>query len=384
MKKEKIFNYIEHTIKRERVRFLFIYVYALSLGTVALFVSLILYSYAGEMSLFILFFPSITLSSWHGGWKAGVVTTLVGTIGVYYFLTAPFALKLPPFPLAITLLLYTWGGVFISFILDMCKKTDLISKYKKREKDYAELLLYLQKENAKAQVEIKARDEFLSIASHELKTPLTSMLLQLQTALHNISSVSLANFSVENLLKMLKNAEQQTKRLSKMINDLLNVSLITTGRLELEREEVDLNTIVKDVRERFSEKIEKENYTLRVHIDGPVVGKWDKLRIEQVVTNLISNAIKYGNGKPIDVFVSKHGSTARLIIKDQGIGIPSEYQSRIFERFERAVSPSEYKGLGIGLYITHQIVKAHGGRIKVDSKSGKGSIFTVELPFKKS
>src|SRR5262249_7933662 len=143
----------------------------------------------------------------------------------------------------------------------------------------------------------------LSIASHELKTPLSAMLLQIQTALYNIRNVSLANFSVEKLLKMLQSTEQQTKRLSKMINDLLNISLITTDRFDLEKEKIDLSQLTKDVVERFAERAEREGSPIRLQTEKKVIGNWDKLRIEQAVTNLITNAMKYGDNKPITVNV---------------------------------------------------------------------------------
>lgn len=372
MKRGKILAYAANIGRREKIQSFLVGVYALALGTVSLFLTLVLYSFIGEIPPILCFFPAVALSSWYGGWKAGIITTIVGVSGVYYFL---------PHHSIVILVIFAGGAGIISFVIDTCKRTDEVARYKKREKEYAELLMYLQKANEKAQIEVKARDEFLSIASHELKTPLTSVVLQLQTALNNISNVSLANFSVENLLKMLKSAEQQSRRLTKMINDLLNVSLITTGRLELEREEVNLTQVVKEVVDRFSERLEKEQYSLKLQIpEKPIVGRWDKVRVEQVITNLVSNAIKYGRGKPIEVSVSKNGSFAKLIVKDEGIGIPKEHQQRIFGRFQRAVSAAEYKGLGIGLYITHQIVKAHGGKVKISSKAGKGSTFVVELP----
>ncbi len=252
-----------------------------------------------------------------------------------------------------------------------------ISLIKQREYEYSELLKREHTARSQAEDAIQARDEFLSIASHELKTPLTSMLLQLQTVLHSVKNVSLANFSITNLLKMLESTEKQSIRLSKMINDLLNVSLITTGKLDLELEEFDLVELVRDIIGRFLERGDRE---IKLAENGPVVGSWDKLRIEQVITNLLSNAIKYGDNKPIHVTVTQEGTTAYLIVKDHGIGIAQEKQAKIFERFERGVSEKEYKGLGVGLYICSQIVKTHTGSIELKSEPGNGSEFTVILP----
>jgi len=229
-------------------------------------------------------------------------------------------------------------------------------------------------------MEIRSRDEFLSIASHELKTPLSATLLKLQTALHNIRSTSLANFSVQNLMDMLLSSEQQTQRLSKMIGDLLDVSLVRTGRIELELEKADLNVITKDVIKGFIEKAKKENIDIRLKAMDSVQGKFDKLRIEQVLINLLTNAMKYGKQKQIDVRVEKANNIGKVTITDYGIGIPSQQKEKIFELFDRGMQNGQRNGLGVGLYITNQIVKAHKGKLKLESKEGKGSTFYVEIP----
>lgn len=245
--------------------------------------------------------------------------------------------------------------------------------------------LYQAEREARAQAQeaARARDEFLSIASHELKTPLTSMLLHLQSVLNNIRNQSLADFSIEKTMNMLESTQQQSKRLARLINDLLNVSLITTGRLELEEEQVDLAIITKDVVGRFAQRAEKAGSAVALKADTSIVGHWDKFRIEQVLANLLSNALKYGLGKPIHITLEKKDSQAVLHVQDFGIGIPKDQLAKVFDRFKRIVSPREYRGLGIGLYICSQIVKAHHGKISVVSVPKKGSTFTIELPLKK-
>lgn len=360
------------------------YTTALIFPIVSLLLTLFLIPIQGKTALFLLFFPSITLVSWYGGRKPGIFASVFSTILVNYFILSSQNLsKLFNTVSLFQSALFLLSGMIITFVVDASHQTDVVKRYKMREKEIEARLAKLEAEYLNAQHEIKARDEFLSIASHELKTPLTSMLLKLQTALHNVRNVSLANFSVENLLKMLESAEQQSVRLSRMINDLLNVSLITSGRLDLEREEVDLSQTTKDVIDRFSERLEKDGYLVSIDAKDTVVGHWDKLRIEQVLANLISNAIKYGQGKPISLQVCQNSRTAKLTVIDHGIGIEEKEYKRIFERFERAVSTQNYKGLGVGLYITHQIVKAHGGSIDVSSTPGKETKFTIELPFKK-
>jgi PAS domain S-box-containing protein len=229
-----------------------------------------------------------------------------------------------------------------------------------------------------AQEAIAARDEFLFIASHELRTPLTPLLIQLQRLLRG--SEQETGVTPEAARTMLRRAERQVKRLVTLIESLLDVSRISSGRLELQVEPVDLVDVLRDVTGRFREELLRTSSALELRNDGPVEGRWDRLRIEQVVTNLVSNAIKYGGGKPILVSARADGDRAWLMVQDHGIGIEKEKLSRIFDRFERAVPSHSYGGLGLGLYIARQIVNAHGGTIHVTSEPGSGSTFTVEIP----
>jgi signal transduction histidine kinase len=336
----------------------------------ALELSIFMPQTAATLDLILLFLPGVILLAWGGGYKSGILATIISGIAIGYLFPSPNLLEI---------FLFLLEGILISLVIEKGRrqhthtfhlnKEDLTEKVKKLEEDYAI-----------AKKEIRARDEFLSIASHELKTPLTSMLLQTQTALYSIRNVSLAHFSINNLLKMLESVENQTKRLSKMINDLLSTSLITTGNLQLVYEKVDLDAVVADVIEEFSTRIQREGYELTYSKQESITGQWDKIRIEQAVSNLISNAIKYGDRKPIEVAIKKENNSALIIVKDHGIGIAKEQHEKIFGLFERAVSPTEYKGLGVGLYITKQIVKAHGGSISLSSKVGKGTTFTIKLP----
>lgn len=337
----------------------------------------------GKEALFLLFFPAIFASAWYKGVKPGIVATIAATVLIFYF----FFPGLNTFhaanaPLIIEIYLFFLQGIILSVLINKAKSTDVVNFYKAREKIQSEEFINLEKKYLAAQEDIKARDEFLSIASHELKTPLTSMLLQLQTALHNIQNVSLANFSVEHLLKMLESVQRQTNRLSKMINDLLNVSLMTTRKLELEREEFDISQLTREVVESFSERLEKEGYSIKIDASTPIVGKWDKVRIEQAITNLLSNAIKYGDNKPLEIKVTNSSAAAHIFVADHGIGIPDSQKAKIFQLFERGGVSERYKGLGVGLYITNQIVKAHKGKIHVKTKENSGTTFTIELPLR--
>jgi signal transduction histidine kinase len=179
--------------------------------------------------------------------------------------------------------------------------------------------------------------------------------------------------------RMLETFGDQLQRLAQLVEQLLDVSRIDMGRLELHLEEVDLSAIARGVADRLAEQLERAGCTLELVLEGPVAGAWDRLRLEQVVTNLLTNALKYGAHRPIRMKVWSEGDTALLRLDDRGIGIPKEDQTRIFERFERAASHN-YGGLGLGLFIARQIIQAHTGRIWVESEPGKGSTFFVELP----
>jgi PAS domain S-box-containing protein len=234
---------------------------------------------------------------------------------------------------------------------------------------------------AKAQEAIQVRDEFLSIASHELRTPLTPLLIQLQRLVSTRSKTTIENLGADRLRAILVRAERQVQRLGKLVDNLLDVSRIGAGHLELELDAAcDLAALAREVAGRFSEELARAGSTLILHADHPVVGAWDPLRLEQVITNLLSNAVKYGPGQPIEIDVEDGDGPARLRVSDHGIGVPPERVQAIFERFERAVSPRSYGGLGLGLYIAREIVEAHGGRIAVASQLGHGAVFTVELP----
>jgi PAS domain S-box-containing protein len=231
-----------------------------------------------------------------------------------------------------------------------------------------------------AQRAIRARDEFLSIASHELRTPLTPLQLSIQRLLDSRQGSDSGSAFPERLETALKRSERQVARLTALVDNLLDVSRITSGHLTLQREEFDLAEVTKDVAERFAEEISRAECTLTLDASGPVIGVWDRIRIEQVITNLLANAIKYGGGKPIEIRVDQRDGGAQFAIKDYGIGIGAEERERIFERFERAVSSRAYGGLGLGLYIARQILDAHGGSIQVESAPGSGALFNIWLP----
>jgi PAS domain S-box-containing protein len=230
----------------------------------------------------------------------------------------------------------------------------------------------------RAHAEVRRRDEFLLIASHELNTPLTSLQLQIQRIERAVARGQSAP-----LKDGLEVASRSARRLSQLVQMLLDTSRITAGRLKLEPSRCDLSQLTRDVVARHAEEAARTGTHLEVHTNGALIGDWDRDRVDQVITNLITNAIKYGDRNPVEVAVKRDGTEALISVRDRGIGIKPEDQKRIFNRFARAVSERNFGGLGLGLYIVGQIVAAHGGRVSVASTAGEGTTFTVALPLRR-
>lgn len=228
---------------------------------------------------------------------------------------------------------------------------------------------------------IKVRDEFLSIASHELKTPLTTLKLQSQQRSRLLNKGRLDYFSEEKLIKMFHDDDTQINRLNRLVDDMLDASRMNAGSIDLHFETFDIQQVIHDVLNRLSLHLQHNNVEVNLNMQ-PVVGDWDRYRLEQVFTNLLTNAIKYGERKPITIETKLVNKKLELSIADQGMGIKKDDQKRIFQQFERAISSSSVSGLGLGLYIVNEIVKNHAGSISLESKLNKGSKFTIKLPLK--
>jgi signal transduction histidine kinase len=231
---------------------------------------------------------------------------------------------------------------------------------------------------------ILARDEFISIASHELKTPLTALRLRLATALKVLGGDRLTDAAAtEKATRAVTAANSTTDRLGRLIEDLLDVSRLTARRLDLSSEEVPVRDLLGEVAARLREAALEAGSPVVIDIDdaaGPLIATWDRGRIEQVVTNLLSNAIKYGSGHEIGIAARADGNRISIIVRDGGVGIAKTDQERIFQAFERVESAHRVGGLGLGLYIGRQIAGAHGGTLRVTSEPGRGSTFVLELP----
>lgn len=222
---------------------------------------------------------------------------------------------------------------------------------------------------------VQTRDDFLSVAGHEFRTPLGALDLML----HNLSQKAERRNDTESVTA-LNRVQRQVERLVRLTEQLLEVGRIQARKLAIEKEPVELESLIRDVIERLEETTRRAGTPISFDAPEPVQGLWDRSRVDQVVTNLLTNAIKFGPGRPIEVALRQNGDDARISVRDHGIGISGEDQKRIFERFERAVSDRSYSGIGLGLWISRQIVEAHGGRIGVESTPGEGATFEVVLP----
>ncbi|WP_437586190.1 AAA family ATPase [Sorangium sp. So ce1000] len=233
---------------------------------------------------------------------------------------------------------------------------------------------------AEAQEAIERRDEFLLVASHELKTPLTSLKMQAHLLARLLPRFQRAEVAPERIDAANQVLSRQITRLGHLVNELLDVTRLNAGRLTLSRAPVDLAALTRESVERMRQQLVDARCRTQLELEGPLVGDWDASRLEQVLINLLSNAMKYGAGTPIQVVVRREGERALLVVRDHGIGIAEADQARIFERFERAVSVRNFGGLGLGLYIVRWIIASHGGTIRVESTPGAGATFIVELP----
>jgi PAS domain S-box-containing protein len=226
---------------------------------------------------------------------------------------------------------------------------------------------------------IAARDEFLAVASHELRTPLSTLALAVHGLRRSVEGVTSADQNPK-LMSKVDMAERQVVRLDKLVSALLDVTRIVGRKVALEPVDCDLSHIAREVVERLRDAAERAGSELVLSSPAPAQGRWDPLRIDQVLTNLVSNAVRHGAGKPIELSIESAPDGVRMVVRDHGEGIPPEQLPTLFGRFQRGESRASQGGLGLGLFISRHIAQAHGGDIRVESALGEGATFTVELP----
>jgi PAS domain S-box-containing protein len=265
-----------------------------------------------------------------------------------------------------------WANVVISAVRDAAggligftKVTRDLTDRRRMEEERVRL--------AQAEEAMRLRDEFLSIASHELKTPLTALQLQLQGLLDRKQSLD------DKVTKKLEKAIRAGDRMGDLVESLLDVSRIASGQLSLKYESFDMVEAAHEVIERLREAAQRARCDVSLGAGAPVRGRWDRLRVEQILTNLLSNAFKYASATPVVVTIRRETETAVLQVRDAGPGLPEADLLRLFRRFERG-SPPSYGGFGVGLYVARQVADAHGGTITAVNNDGPGASITVRLP----
>ncbi|MFQ6575924.1 hybrid sensor histidine kinase/response regulator [Pseudomonas sp. UM16] len=243
-----------------------------------------------------------------------------------------------------------------------------------------QLLSQLQVTRRELEHAVRMRDDFMSIVSHEVRTPLNGLILETQLRKLHLARDNADAFTLDKMRAMVERDERQINSLIRLIEDMLDVSRIRTGKLSIRPNQFDLSQLVAGLIENFSAQAAAAASSIVFKAEAPLSGVWDEFRIEQVVANLLTNALRYGANHPVQVRTFEQQEQACIEVRDQGIGISEQNQQRIFQQFERVASNPGNAGLGLGLYISEQIVLAHGGRIEVRSAEGQGATFTVRLP----
>jgi PAS domain S-box-containing protein len=247
-----------------------------------------------------------------------------------------------------------------------------ITVRKRMEREREELLARERQIREQLADALASRDEFIAVAAHELRNPLNVINLSFQILQRLAGDPSASDKMQRFILK----CQNQLRHMASLIDRLLDVTKIRTGTFELVRAPIDLGSLLRDVVARFA----SDSTPISLQAPARIDGVFDRMRIDQALTNLLSNAVRYGAGKPIEIVATTSEGEITIAVKDQGPGIPEDDRKRIFERFERGHEHTSGIGLGLGLWITQRIAEAHGGTLRVESEVGRGSTFTLALP----
>jgi signal transduction histidine kinase len=271
-------------------------------------------------------------------------------------------------------------NVFVDLFRQSKAMKQQVEQLEQSRREQEALLKQVQSTQLELEQAVRMRDDFMSIVAHEVRTPLNGLILETQLRKMHLARDNAAAFTLDKMHAMVDRDERQIKSLIRLIEDMLDVSRIRTGKLSIRPTRFDLSALVRDLLQNFAPQIEAAESSVTLQAEQPVVGSWDEFRIEQVISNLLTNALRYGAKSPITVKVYSEGDQARVEVRDLGIGISEENQKRIFQQFERVSAKHAVAGLGLGLFISEQIVTAHGGSITVESRIGEGALFRVCLP----
>lgn len=242
------------------------------------------------------------------------------------------------------------------------------------------LLRELNQTQQELQRSLRMRDEFMSLVAHELRTPLNTLFLETQMRSLQLKRGNTAAFGGQQMEAMIQRDERQIKSMIRLIDDMLDVSRMRSGKLSIRPAKVELMCLLERVVSDLSLQAATTGSSLTLRPHEGVSGCWDEFRVEQVIVNLLTNALRYGCGQPVEVSVERSGEMVKIDVRDQGKGIAASDLERIFEPYERGARNGEPKGLGLGLYISRQLAISHGGELRVASKPGEGSVFSLVLP----
>ncbi|TPG76249.1 hybrid sensor histidine kinase/response regulator [Pseudomonas arsenicoxydans] len=271
-------------------------------------------------------------------------------------------------------------NVFVDLYRQSKAMKQQVEALEQSRREQEALLKQLQSTQLELEQAVRMRDDFMSIVAHEVRTPLNGLILETQLRKMHLARDNASAFTLDKMHAMVDRDERQIKSLIRLIEDMLDVSRIRTGKLSIRPTKFDLVQLVGNLLNNFKPQVEAAECSTCFTAEQPVVGNWDEFRIEQVISNLLTNALRYGGKSRIDVRVYVQDGQARVEVQDQGIGISEENQRRIFQQFERVSAKTVVAGLGLGLFISEQIVAAHGGSIAVESKINEGALFRVCLP----
>ncbi|MET0848281.1 MAG: hybrid sensor histidine kinase/response regulator [Pseudomonas sp.] len=271
-------------------------------------------------------------------------------------------------------------NVFVDLYRQSKAMKQQVEELEQARREQEALLKQLQATQNELEQAVRMRDDFMSIVAHEVRTPLNGLILETQLRKMHLARDNASAFTLDKMHAMVDRDERQIKSLIRLIEDMLDVSRIRTGKLSIRTSKFDLVQLVGNLLQNFAPQVDAAECSVSFTAEQPVVGNWDEFRIEQVISNLLTNALRYGGKSRIDVRVYCHEGQARVEVQDRGIGISEENQKRIFQQFERVSAKTVVAGLGLGLFISEQIVAAHGGSIAVESKINEGALFRVCLP----
>lgn len=272
-------------------------------------------------------------------------------------------------------------------ILAVKSKVDVFVSLHKQHTEIKQKMAELEKSRAELHVTkneleyaLKMRDDFMSLVGHELRTPLNTLHIETQLRQLQLKKGDMSAFTADKLEAMIARDDRQIQSMIRLISDLNDVSRIQNGKLSIRTAETNLSELIQQIVKNLSWQADNAGVTFTLNIQNDVTGMWDELRIEQIIINLLTNALRYGNNKPVEITLQSTLTDVTFSVRDHGNGIPISAQKRIFEKFERAETKRVNDGLGMGLYIARQLAEAHHGTLNVKSAVGEGATFTLTLP----